>query len=248
MILSRACWLFPQRPDPIHHYFFKNLRGRIVPFLNALVSDLNLGRIDPLVPAPRSPAPVMDVRASLRTSEDGTGPSQTVRRPQSANRDRHSWSGYNNGPLSSIASPRPHGRVSFLWVTAEENQSSWSEDERSYSAPSSRSSSPGARPSSRSGVPNFSRVLPSRTSILSTIMENRSASDSAESLRNRLRSCQVRRWEPDWKTTTPWDGLRRVRPIDPSSFEHVVTFKLLGSRALVQNWRLSRASVCERTL
>jgi hypothetical protein len=78
-------------------------------------------------------------------------------------------------------------------------------------------------------VPNFSRVLPSRTSILSTIMENRSAADSAESLRNRLRSRKVRRWEPDWKTTTPWDSLRRVRRIDPSSFEQVVTFKRPGS-------------------
>lgn len=160
----------------------------------------------------------MDVPASRRTSIDGAG--QPARRTLSAAAKRHSWSGYNNGLRPSFAAPPGgYGQVLLRRVAGVDRDSA-SEDKRSHSAPSSRSPSPGARPSSRSGVPNFSRVLPPRNSTLSTIMEDRSAADSAESLRSRLRSCVVRRWEPTTRTVTPWDSLRRVSSLDPSSFRH----------------------------
>ena len=205
---------------------------------DAIVSDLNLGRPGPpppSIPAPRqaSPVAVMDARPSRRTCRDGSV--QAVRRSSSAAAAKPcSWSGYNGAQSVGFSSHR-HERLPLDRVTAGDNQpSSRSDEERSNSAPSSRSnsatssrshsasssrsnsvpssrsSSPGALPSSRSGVPNFSRLFPRRTSTLSTVMGNRSAAGSVESLRSRLRSCNVKRWDPYWRTTTPWDRLRRV--------------------------------------
>jgi hypothetical protein len=162
-----------------------------------------------LLPAPRlaSPVAVMDARASRSACRDG--PAHTVRWSSSAaDEKRHTWLGYN-GSLGF--SSNRHERIPSHRFTAAGNQpSSRSEEQRSHSAPSSRSSSPGAQSNSRSWVPNFSRLLPSRTASLSTIMENRSAADSVESLRSRLRGCNVKRWDPTWRTTTPWERLKMV--------------------------------------
>jgi len=145
----------------------------------------------------------MDGRISRQTCRDG--PVQTVRWSSSAADD--SWLGYN-GPQSLGFSSHRHEGIPPHRVTAAGNQpSSRPKEQRSRSAPSSRSSSPGAQPRSRSWVPNFSRLLPSRTASLSRTMENRSAADSVES---RLRACNVKRWDPTWRTTTPWESLKRV--------------------------------------
>jgi hypothetical protein len=148
----------------------------------------------------------MDGRASRRAYRDRSF--HTVRRSSSA--EDESWLGYN-GSQSLDLSSHEHEGIPPHRVTAAGNQPfSWSEEQRSHSAPSSRSSSPGAQPRSRSWVPNFSRLLPSRTASLSTIMEKRSAADSVESLRSRLRGCNVKRWNPTWRTTTPWEHLKMV--------------------------------------
>jgi len=174
----------------------------------------------------------MDARPPRRTCRDGSV--QAVRRSSSAAAAKpRSWSGYNGAQSVGFSSHR-HERLPLDRVTADNQPSSRSDEERSNSAPSSRSnsstssrshsasssrsnsvpssrsSSPGAPPSSRSGVPNFSRLFPRRTSTLSTVMGNRSAAGSVESLRSSLRSCNVKRWDPYWRTTTPWDRLRRV--------------------------------------
>src|SRR6266480_4442301 len=123
----------------------------------------------------------MDLRASRRPCRDG-----------SVHTVQCSSSGYN-GPQSSAFASHRYERTPLHWVAAADNL-----PERPHSAPSSRSSSPEAQSSSHhSWVPNFSRLLPSAS--LSTIMQNRSA------------GCYVKRWDPTWRTTTPWDSLKLVR-------------------------------------
>lgn len=92
------------------------------------------------------------------------------------------------------------------------------------SAPQTRASSPEPqfqpRPRSSRGppssrllqVPNFSKTLPARpgTGGLPTILESKAKTASMDSLRSHVDGSKIKRWEGDTRTTSPWNGIRKV--------------------------------------
>jgi hypothetical protein len=159
----------------------------------------------------------MDLHASRRTSVHDpvnlyfrSSSSDGARTP----RNRHSWGSYTR---SADSSPRRHEQASSSRPRPGHSfdpSHLLPVEGRSHSAPVSRAPSPEpprGRQSSRSSVPNFSRVLSQRSSVLPTIMEHKGGSSSADSLKSRLQGTKIKRWDSNSRTTTPWDGLRRVR-------------------------------------
>jgi hypothetical protein len=138
---------------------------------------------------------------------------------------RHSWSFINVSRAHDL-SPSKRGRERTSPVVSKNafdfrHRSSAS---TSFSAPQTRVSSPEPQPQPRPRssrgppsslqVPNFSKTLPARpgTRGLPTILESRTNTASMESLRSRVDGSKVKRWEGNTRTTSPWNGIRRVSP------------------------------------
>ncbi|TID20543.1 hypothetical protein E6O75_ATG05307 [Venturia nashicola] len=140
--------------------------------------------------------------------------------------ERHTWSFINVS--TSHDAPLTKRSRELDSLAAPKNPS----DNRRYPSPTSGASSPPQtrvsspepqpqpRPRSSRGppnlslpqVPNFSKTLPVRpaTGGLPTILESKAKTASMESLRSRVDGSKVKRWEGHARTTSPWNGIRRV--------------------------------------
>lgn len=136
---------------------------------------------------------------------------------------RHSWS-FINVSRSHDASPLKRGRERTSLVVPKDafDFRHRSPASAPSSAPQTRVSSPEPQPQPRPRssrgprvslqVPNFSKTLPARpgTRGLPTILESKANTTSMESLRSRLDGSKVKRWDGRTRTTSPWNGIRRV--------------------------------------
>jgi hypothetical protein len=137
---------------------------------------------------------------------------------------RHSSWSFINVSRSHDPSPakRDRERASLVIPKSSFGFRSRSPGSGSSSAPQTRVSSPEPQPQRRPRssrgppatlqVPNFSKTLLSRpgTRGLPTILESKSNTTSMESLRSRVDGSKVKRWDGRTRTTSPWNGIRRV--------------------------------------
>jgi hypothetical protein len=136
---------------------------------------------------------------------------------------RHSWS-FINVSRAHDPSAQKRGREQASLVVPKHafNFRNRSSTSASSSAPQTRASSPEPQPQPRPHssrgpplslqVPNFSKTLPTRPGNrgLPTILESKGNTASMESLRSRVDGSKVKRWEGATRTTSPWNGIRRV--------------------------------------
>jgi len=136
---------------------------------------------------------------------------------------RHSWSFINvSRSIEPAISKKGRERASLNVPKNTFDLRSRSSGPAPKSAPQTRVSSPEPQPQPRPRssrgpksslqVPNFSKNLPPRpgTRGLPTILESKSNTSSMESLRSRVDGSRVKRWDGHTRTTSPWNGIRRV--------------------------------------
>jgi hypothetical protein len=145
--------------------------------------------------------------------------------PSGAKSKRHSWSFINVSRAHDLSpSKKGRERASLVVPKTALDFRQRSPASAPSSAPQTRASSPEPQPQPRPRssrgppssllVPNFSKTLPARpgTRGLPTILESKANTASMESLRSRVDGSKVKRWEGKTRTTSPWNGIRRVRP------------------------------------
>lgn len=170
-----------------------------------------------------------DRSASMQRDKGAAVAGRTASLVPGGESKRHTWSFINVSRTHDASLPK-RGRERDSLVAPKN-----AFDNRQYRPPSSGSSSaphtrvsspepqPQPRPRSSRGlpssrllqVPNFSKTLPVRpgTGGLPTISESQAKTASMESLRSRVDGSKVKRWEGNTRTTSPWNGIRKVSSI-----------------------------------
>jgi hypothetical protein len=154
--------------------------------------------------------------------EDAAGPCRTTSTSSEKAPKKHAWSFINVSRSSSSRKPSPKRdrEQDSLPKLKSPSFDFRSRSSAISSAPETRTSSPEpqlpARPRSSRGpsllqVPNFSKTTSSRRgSLLPTILETKINTASMESLRSRVAGAKVKRWDGRTRTSSPWNGIRKV--------------------------------------